>query len=666
MKVYRNLSLRNKILIPVGLAVLLVMGTTLGILVTRFQSVSRDEALQRGEEIAIRHGREVKGELDQALILARGMAQAFTGMKRSNAERRDAGNEIVKEYADSNDLIASSWVAFEPDAFDGKDEESVGTVGANKEGRYVPWYRSGKAISYATGLHLDWYQKPLRSGREYLTDPTEYDFSGTKVRLVSAGVPILRDGQSIGVAGVDMDIESVATLMRGITPYDTGYGFLVSNTGALVSHPNSEYVGKNIKDVFYPDSIRLINGSMQTGKTTTCFYDKGDETFAMVTAPFPVGRTGNNWALCVALPMSKVMAASNKIVVLSVIMSIISIAAIVLIIFALAHTIVQPIKQGVAFTRQIASGNLDTSLNVDQKDEIGQLASDLTGMGGKLRSVVSDVRALTGRVASGSQTLSSIAGTLSQGSSEQAANVEEIAASMEQMAANIGQNAENAAETERIARRSAEQTEKGGMAVTHTVKAMRDIADKISIIEEIARQTNLLALNAAIEAARAGEHGKGFAVVAAEVRKLAERSGMAAAEISELSESSVAVAESAGTMLEEIVPDIKHTSELIQEIAAASQEQTQGANQVNNAIGQLDQVIQQIASAAEEMAATSEELAGESDNLQTTVSFFKTDELPCENTTTVMVRRPTPPQPLSAGENARLHTLEGTSEFERY
>jgi methyl-accepting chemotaxis protein len=194
---------------------------------------------------------------------------------------------------------------------------------------------------------------------------------------------------------------------------------------------------------------------------------------------------------------------------------------------------------------------------------------------------------------------------------------------MEQMAANIGQNADNAAETERIALRSADNAKQGGEAVTRTVEAMRDIADKISIIEDIARQTNLLALNAAIEAARAGEHGKGFAVVAAEVRKLAERSGMAAAEISELSVSSVAVAESAGEMLTEMLPDIQRTAELIQDISAASSEQKQGASQVNNAVIQLDHVIQQIASAAEEMSATSSELAGQSSQLQTAISFFK-------------------------------------------
>jgi len=194
---------------------------------------------------------------------------------------------------------------------------------------------------------------------------------------------------------------------------------------------------------------------------------------------------------------------------------------------------------------------------------------------------------------------------------------------MEQMTSNIKQNADNAQQTQSIAVQAAKDAESGGDAVHNAVEAMKNIAEKISIIEDIARQTNLLALNAAIEAARAGEHGKGFAVVAAEVRKLAERSGAAAAEISELSSSSVQVAEDAGNMLKKMVPDIQKTAELIQEIAAASNEQNAGAAQINKAIQQLDQVVQQNASASEEMASTSEELSSQAEQLMSTMTFFR-------------------------------------------
>ncbi|MDK4717707.1 methyl-accepting chemotaxis protein, partial [Rhizobium sp. CNPSo 4039] len=215
---------------------------------------------------------------------------------------------------------------------------------------------------------------------------------------------------------------------------------------------------------------------------------------------------------------------------------------------------------------------------------------------------------------------------LSQGATEQASSAEEASASMEEMAANIKQNADNAAQTEKIARQSAKDAEISGQAVDRAVNAMRTIAEKISIVQEIARQTDLLALNAAVEAARAGEHGRGFAVVASEVRKLAERSQAAAAEISSLSGETVTVATEAGDMLSRLVPDIRKTAELVAEISAACREQDIGASQINEAIQQLDKVTQQNAGASEEMSATSEELAAQAEELQASIAFFKVDQ----------------------------------------
>ena len=293
--------------------------------------------------------------------------------------------------------------------------------------------------------------------------------------------------------------------------------------------------------------------------------------------------------------------------------------------FLLTRAITRPIIKGVNFAEVIAAGDLTQTLDVQSKDEVGQLADALNGMVGKLKDVVENVKSASTNVSSGSQELSSSSEEMSQGATEQAAAAEEASSSMEQMSANIRQNADNAMQTEKIALQSAQNAKQGGEAVSKTVHAMKDIAEKISIIEEIARQTNLLALNAAIEAARAGEHGKGFAVVAAEVRKLAERSQNAAAEISDLSGSSVEIAEDAGKMLEKMVPDIQRTAELVQEIAAASKEQDAGADQVNKAIQQLDQVIQQNASASEEMASTAEELNSQAEQLQDIIGFFKID-----------------------------------------
>ncbi|MFD2233401.1 HAMP domain-containing methyl-accepting chemotaxis protein [Phaeospirillum tilakii] len=294
--------------------------------------------------------------------------------------------------------------------------------------------------------------------------------------------------------------------------------------------------------------------------------------------------------------------------------------------FYIAIAISRGLGKAVGLANAVASGDLSQNqVSVTSNDEIKDLVDALNAMNLKLRGVVSDALGAADNVASGSQELSSAAEQLSQGSTEQAAAAEEASASMEQMAANIKQNAENAAQTEKIARQSAKDALTSGEAVGKTVSAMQIIAEKISIVQEIARQTDLLALNAAIEAARAGEHGKGFAVVASEVRKLAERSQGAAAEISTLSSESVKVAREAGDMLSRLVPDIRKTAELVEEISAACREQDVGAEQINQAIQQLDKVTQQNSAASEEMAATSEELASQSEQLQSTISYFRLD-----------------------------------------
>jgi methyl-accepting chemotaxis protein len=337
-----------------------------------------------------------------------------------------------------------------------------------------------------------------------------------------------------------------------------------------------------------------------------------------------------------------------------------------LVAITLTRLIRRPVTQAMQLAETISNGDFNNRLKLDRNDEIGQLsqalnvmsdslqktvqvaqkiaqgdltvdvpmASERDQLGSALRKmvtvlnrVINQVAASTQCVSSGSQHVSASAETMSQGAAEQAAAAEQASAAIEEMSANIRQNADNSSQTEKIATISATRANEGGEAVLSTLQAMRKIAEKIIIVEEIARQTNLLALNAAIEAARAGEQGKGFAVVASEVRKLAERSQKAAGEINELSHSSVLIAEQAGEMLSTMVPDIQKTAELVQEISAASREQDAGADQINKSIGQLDMVIQQSSAAAEEMASTSEELSGQAEQLRELIAFFTVYEL---------------------------------------
>ncbi|MDJ1485501.1 methyl-accepting chemotaxis protein [Cytophagaceae bacterium YF14B1] len=276
--------------------------------------------------------------------------------------------------------------------------------------------------------------------------------------------------------------------------------------------------------------------------------------------------------------------------------------------------------------KAISEGNLMITINTNSKDEIGELLQFLQNMVVKLKEVIGYVTTASDNIASASYQMSASSQQVAQGATEQAASAEEVSSSMEEMTANIQQNTDNAQQTEKIALQAAEDIKEGSQAVNQTVDSMKIIAEKISIIGEIARQTNLLALNAAVEAARAGEHGKGFAVVAAEVRKLAERSQLAATDIDVLSKSSVAIAEKSGKLLIQIVPNISKTSRLVQEISASSMEQNAGAEQVNSAIQQLNQVIQQNAASSEEMATSAEELSSQAESLKDAISFFQIDQ----------------------------------------
>jgi len=433
-------------------------------------------------------------------------------------------------------------------------------------------------------------------------------------------VPVYSGGQVVGAVSPVLKIDFLSDIIADEKVGKTGYAYVVDNTGLMIAHPDKQNVFK--MDVTKTPGMEEIAKQMLAHKAGVDNYVfKGVSKTAGYA---PVASTG--WTVALTLPDNEYLAAAHEVRNLVIIIGVAALLAAFLVYVLLSRSLTVPLAREAAFAAVMAEGDFTRSLEVRRGDEIGVLADALRGMVSRLTEVVQEVQAASDSVAGGSQQLSASAQTMSQGATEQAAAGEEVSSSMEEMGANIKQNNDNAMQTEKIAMKAAQDAREGGAAVAQTVAAMKDIASKTTIIEEIARQTNLLALNAAIEAARAGEHGKGFAVVASEVRKLAERSQKAAGEIGQLSASSVSIAERAGELLAMIVPDIQKTAELVQEISAASGEQSTGTEQINKAIMQLDQVIQQNAAGAEELSATAEALNSQAVQLQSSMSFFRMGE----------------------------------------
>lgn len=501
----------------------------------------------------------------------------------------------------------------------------------------------------------DYFRRAL-AGETVTTDPIKSRTREGSFSIVYSTPIRNAANRIIGVLFLEKDAEGLSKLLAGIKVGETGGPYVISNaTGNTIGDAryNNVTSEENIEKMAAADSslkgLASQHSVMRTGANGSGDYVYQGTEYLMAYSQIPT----LNWTVVCRAPLREFTYRITIMLEILIVMALILSAAGVAIAVAIAVNISKPIEIICEALDCISRGDLVIK-NIDdktrnkvnsRKDEIGTMGKAMANMLGALIKITSNILSASKQIEDGSSQISSTSQSVSSGASEQAASTEEMSATMEQMAANIRQNADNASKTQSIATKTSADSKVGEEAVNQALEAVKEIAEKIHIVEDIASQTNLLALNAAIEAARAGEAGKGFAVVASEVRKLAERSQSAAGEIGELSAHTLDCAEKAGSLINGVVPSIDETSQLVEEIAVACREQDNGAQQVSKAIVQLDTVVQQNASASEEMAAMAEELSASARSLVDTISFFKiSDDMAMSDEPRPMVQKTAPVQ----------------------
>ncbi len=626
----KRFNLKLKLSVYILSATTIIYCLAIGYISYRLKNIAYSNSVEIVKGSTREYRNKISDELNVMMESARTLRNVFSTHKKYLPAQRDAFFEtILYSNLEKNPDFLSVGLYWELNAIDGNYRKKNGRI------RNI-WYRAGnqiklqKAIVDTTNTEIKGiYYTAREMNREMIWDPY-YDVVTEElagILMTALFVPIQNPaGKFEGLVGIDISLTEMNKLIAGIKPFDEAVSYIVGGNRMIVAHTDQTLTGKNFFGTVGNDSTVFKTGfeQVKNNSSGTFTYNNfsNEEEYFVSFEPVTIDNQPTNWIIGIEVPTRVILKESKKVLIQSILTGILGLILMYIIIYVIAVRISNPIVKGVDFAKSISAGNLSTKLSVQQNDEIGDLAASLTMMANKLTTIMKEIIHSSDAIANSSLELLESSGRLSEGANNQAASSEEISTSMELMLSRIQLNTKNAQETEKIAIRAALGIQAGNEVTKAMIQSMNNIAEKVTVVGEIARQTNLLAINAAIEASRYGIQGKGFAVVAAEIKKLAEKSQSAAKEINLLSSQGLLQASETAQKLLDIFPDIDHTAKLVQHIAASSLEQKMSSEEINQGIQQLNLVIQQNAQSSYELSINSKDISEQAENLKKLVAYF--------------------------------------------